>query len=546
MSMTTMMRPWLIFVTYLLDNRMKKSCKYLKWKCAWSVKNAIHVSGLLTYILLVFLPAGALVAVSALSLLNDPEGYLGYLTPGERQVSLLMHSIGLSVSVAVTAMIIATLSATFLLQTNSTLISQLKWFFFVLAPVPPYIHALVWASCTNALGIPFFGWGASFWVYLMAYLPFAVLVSLLAIRSVDSDPIRAGRVYSRDIRVYFKIILPLARSTIMAGGTIIFLLVLMDYSVPSLFSVNVYPLDIFAEYSTSGDSSAAFLMSVPLILPAIILVLPAQKWIRTISGGFSFARKQEIINMQWPVWFSTICHLAGGFLFIHIIVLFSTLLMETGSLLQFSSSVTAASNEIWVTLIICLIFAFICIPPALAVSGELIRGTKVGDAWWFAVLLPLTIPAPLIGMGLIGLWNSQMPVTLHGNLSMPVLALLARFTPFAVILMFAFMKNQNMLLMDASEVFAGSYLRSLRRIILPLLLPGIIGTIAMAFALGLGELGATLMVMPAGDATLTMRIYNYLHYGASDIVAGLSLLMTIMTAIAGIVVFYIIERWTQR
>ena len=525
---------------------MNESCKYLKWKCAWSAENAVHVTGLLAYLLVVFLPVGALVFVSVFSLLKDPAGYSGYLIPGGRQISLLMHSIVLSTSVAVAAMVVGTLAATFLWQTASPIISRFKWFFFVLAPVPPYIHALAWVSFTDALGISFSGWGASFWVYLMAYLPFAVLVSLLGLQSVDSELVQAGRVYTRDIRVYSGIILPLARSTIMAGGAIIFLLVLMDYSVPSLFSVNVYPLDIFAEYSANGDSSIAFLMSVPLILVAMSLMLLAKKWIRTLSGGFSWTGKQENVDMKWPVWFSTLFYAAGILLLLQVIILFSSLITGTGSLLQFGSSVAAATNEIRVTFIICLLFAILCIPPALAVSGELVNKKMGGNAWWLAVLLPLTLPAPLIGMGLIGLWNSQMPLIFHGNLIMPVLALLARFTPFAVILLVAFMKSQDRLLIDASRVFAGSYLRSLQGIILPLLLPGIIGTSAVAFALGLGELGATLMVMPPGDATLTMRIYNYLHYGASETVAGLSLLMTVMTALAGIVVLYVIDRYNRR
>jgi len=58
---------------------------------------------------------------------------------------------------------------------------------------------------------------------------------------------------------------------------------------------------------------------------------------------------------------------------------------------------------------------------------------------------------------------------------------------------------------------------------LPLLLPGIGAGAAVVFLLGLGELGATLLVVPPGSGTLALRIYNYLHYGASDSVAALAL-----------------------
>jgi len=68
---------------------------------------------------------------------------------------------------------------------------------------------------------------------------------------------------------------------------------------------------------------------------------------------------------------------------------------------------------------------------------------------------------------------------------------------------------------------------------LPLLLPGLLAGASLVFALTLGELGATLIVAPPGQSTLTLRIYNYLHYGASDVVAGLCLAMLLFTLAAG-------------
>ena len=50
-------------------------------------------------------------------------------------------------------------------------------------------------------------------------------------------------------------------------------------------------------------------------------------------------------------------------------------------------------------------------------------------------------------------------------------------------------------------------------------------------ALTLAELGATLIVAPPGHATITMRIYNYLHYGSSSDVAGLCLMVTVLTLV---------------
>jgi iron(III) transport system permease protein len=38
-------------------------------------------------------------------------------------------------------------------------------------------------------------------------------------------------------------------------------------------------------------------------------------------------------------------------------------------------------------------------------------------------------------------------------------------------------------------------------------------------------LGVSLLVAPPGQATLSMRVYNLLHYGATDLVSGMSLIV---------------------
>ncbi|MFN2114961.1 MAG: ABC transporter permease subunit, partial [Anaerolineae bacterium] len=115
------------------------------------------------------------------------------------------------------------------------------------------------------------------------------------------------------------------------------------------------------------------------------------------------------------------------------------------------------------------------------------------------------------------------------------LAGLARFTPFAAVIVAAQMRRIDPLLIEAARVHGDGGLRSLVAVRLPLLLPGLAAAACVTVALTLGELGATLLVTAPGDQTLTMRIYNYLHYGASDAVAGLCLAMAVAAVAATVV-----------
>jgi iron(III) transport system permease protein len=86
-------------------------------------------------------------------------------------------------------------------------------------------------------------------------------------------------------------------------------------------------------------------------------------------------------------------------------------------------------------------------------------------------------------------------------------------------------------LLDAAAVFARSRISAWTTIRLPLAAPGLFVAAGILAALTLAELGATLIVAPPGHATITLRIYNYLHYGSSSDVAGLCLMVTLLTLV---------------
>ncbi len=81
---------------------------------------------------------------------------------------------------------------------------------------------------------------------------------------------------------------------------------------------------------------------------------------------------------------------------------------------------------------------------------------------------------------------------------------------------------------------------------IPLIGPGLLAAALMTFVLSLGELGATLMVVPAGQSTLTIRIYNFLHYGASQTVASLCLSITLLVLIFALAAALVMAAWGRK
>ena len=86
---------------------------------------------------------------------------------------------------------------------------------------------------------------------------------------------------------------------------------------------------------------------------------------------------------------------------------------------------------------------------------------------------------------------------------------------------------------DAAAVFGMSRWRQLRTITLPLITSYMIITGAIIFLLVLGEVDSLLLVSPPGFTTVPVRMYGLMHYGPSELVASLSLLMIIVVGAIG-------------
>jgi iron(III) transport system permease protein len=147
---------------------------------------------------------------------------------------------------------------------------------------------------------------------------------------------------------------------------------------------------------------------------------------------------------------------------------------------------------------------------------------------WFIILIPLAIPSPLIGIGMIMMGNVPVLSSVYPAFIMPALVSVVKFAPFAAIILSIQMRGIDPLLFDAAAIFTRSRINTWSRIHLPLLAPGLVVSAGILAALTLAELGATLIVSPPGHTTITMRIYNYLHYGSSSDVAGLCLIVTLL------------------
>jgi iron(III) transport system permease protein len=493
--------------------------------------------------LLIWGPVLLLATISIREVLIHHQDWLSLLVPDARRARLLLNSMLLALGVAAIAVVLGWFGALLSWQWEGFRSSALFWLLIPLVALPPYIHAMAWLSTVawisnvfRSLGVvlrPLYGWSGSLLVEVATYAPLAFGFAWLGIRSVDVDLIELGRTARTDSQVLWRVILPLSAPTILTAGGMIFVFSVVDYSVPSLLQVHVYAMEIFAEYSASNDPVRAFLLAVPLLLMAVAVVTAVLAPLRNLAMRRTRFHPVWGNSPTWPASFDLLLRISFGIIILVTLLPLTMLITFAGPLRMTLSTWETASGELGYSLLVGVIAGLLSLPVAFPMARILVGSGGEARPWWFFIVAPLAIPASLIGISMIYLTNQTwLRSEILFNL-LPSVAYVMRFSPLAALILVAFMRRNDPLLHETAEVFQASTWRRRVFVELPMLAPGLLAASGLVFALSLGELSATLMIVPPGRATLAMRIYNYLHYGASDVVAGLGLLLVAGVLAAG-------------
>ena len=507
------------------------------------------------YGLVVLGPCIALVDPAGLPLADWPA----LILPTGRRLTLWLRTIALASGVAVGGMGLGFLMALWLQRRRGSRWAGWRMLFVLLAPLPPMTHAMAWSwllgqinmmlQAAGLRALPATGWGVAGWVQIVWLAPLATGLSLIALDSVPHELTEAAHLLQPSTRALTKIILPLAAPLLLAGGGLLFLLSLVDYGIPSIFQVNVFALDIFADFSIHGQPGRAVLVAIPLLAATAAAIIFSQSRLRSAALDPPRHQPRSAYADAWPTWLRTLVNGAQVMMLLAVAVPAVSLVSQIGSWAKLTAAVSAAAGEISYSFQVALLAALLSLPLATAAAHGALQdkwmtissdrrtpprlGVWMSKAWWLAITIPMALPGPLVGIGLIGLWNhpSVAALGIYGSRFMPVLAALARYTPLAALVMIATLRRLNPELIDAARLLQASPIRRWLLIRLPLLAHGLLAAASVVFCLTLGELSATLMIAAPGSPTLTMRIYNYLHYGASSTVAGLTLVLTTLVLI---------------
>lgn len=188
----------------------------------------------------------------------------------------------------------------------------------------------------------------------------------------------------------------------------------------------------------------------------------------------------------------------------------------------------------WQTLLNSLVFATAATALALALGGLVAAASVRSRAGWLdaVAMLPLGVSAVMLGFGFV-IAFADPPLDFRGELWLVPVAQALVAAPFVVRTLTPALRSVDRRLRDAAAVLGASPARVWREVDLPLALRALGVAAGFAFAVSLGEFGATVFVARSDWPTLPVAIFRFL--GRPGVLnagqaAALSVLLMLATA----------------
>jgi iron(III) transport system permease protein len=456
-----------------------------------------------------------------------------------RQIGLLLNSLRIAGSVAVVATALGACMGFLLARAPIRARNAVRLGLTVPLLIPSYALALSWIFATsaegfvtrlmglNAAAVVTYSPVGTIIVLAIALYPIPMLATEAAVRRIESRLEEAALLVAQAPRVLARITLPLLWPAIASSALLTFVLALSDYAVPNLLRQRVFTTEVFTAFAALYDSARAAALAVPLLAAALVVgyvvaarsasVLDVSRVSSTIGIGFAGIRPFALA--------AVVCLIGLG-----AALPVGTLAAEARTLGSIREAIDRSGGAIGESVALAGIAATVAAGVALVLGYRRARSTRRWAYWVDAALIALfAVPGTLIGVGLIELWNRPgIGGAVYGTAAIVVIAYLARFMPVAILILSAGVRRVSRSAEEAAALSGAGWVRSMRHIVLPQIAGSLLVAWVMVFVLAFGEVGASVLVAPAGHTPYPVHVLTLIANTRPEQVAALALVQTLV------------------
>jgi iron(III) transport system permease protein len=480
---------------------------------------------------------------------------------------------GNSIAFGVGSSSVAFMSGTFFAWVNERTNTPFKSLFFALSLIPLVIPAILFTVSwillaspkigivnfalqamfgTDYVFVDLYSMGGMIFVDGMHQSPLAFLMMTAAFRAMDPALEEAALMSGATVpqiarRVTLKLALPAALATLL----ILFVRAVESFEVPALLGlpvgIEVYTSSIYQaiqRYPSEVGLASAY--AVTLLLIAFLCV-HAQSRVTAEVGKFSTVTgkgfRPRMMNIgRWR--YLTMAIFVAYFM---IIVALPFLVLVWCSLQKFYSAPSLAAMKslsldayravfaypdigavIWNTAVLAVSAATVIMMMTSVLAWIVVR-TRIPGRWVLDQLasLPLVFPGLVLGLAIM-ICYLHVGIGVYGTLWIMLIAYVTRFMPYGMRYSMTSLLALHKELEESAAMSGASWRMAFRRIILPLLKPGLIAGWIYIVIVSVRELSGSILLYSPGSEVVSIMIWEYWQNGQYVELSALGVMLIVV------------------
>lgn len=372
------------------------------------------------------------------------------------------------------------------------------------------------------------------WLVLTLFTyPYVLLTVRAAVRRLDPALEEAARALGRSDRDTFRrIVLPQLRPAAAAGALLVALYTIHDFGAVSLMRFDTFTRAIYTSYQSSFDRSRAAALSIALVaLTMIVLVAEARSrgraaYYRSHASAPREPRLTALGGKRWPA-FAACTALVAVALAVPVGVIVYWMAESARAGTGLGRTLAAAGRSFEASGIAALLAVGAAWPIATMVvrfPGRIARSLERLSFVGYA------LPGIVVALSLVFVGIRVAP-PLYQTLVMLVFAYVVLFLPQAGGALRASLLQLNPALEEAAQSLGAGRMRTVRRVIVPLVRPGLAAGAALVFLTAMKELPATLLLAPTGFKTLATEVWSATNAAFFDRAAPPALALVLASSV---------------
>lgn len=435
--------------------------------------------------------------------------------------------------------------------------------FVVTYMVPPYVGAMAWLRLLNpkvgTLNIflqnlfhlesaPFniYSTGGLVWVLTTFYYPYAFITISRAMEKMDPSLEEASRISGANpIKTLFTVTLPLMLPSIVAAALLVFVAAASCYGIPSIigapgqiYTVTTRIVDYVYIGSQDGLTDATnlaiFLMAIALIVLYISNFVVGKKEYITVSGK---STRPNIVDLgKWRI---PITILVSIFAFVVVILPFVSVFL-TSVTMNMGKSVFASGNltfKYWKTIVtrsaiinsaknsvISAVWAaslgmVVCLVMAYLLKRTNAKGKKIPD---FLITVGSGTPSVVIALALIMTMSGKFGINIYNTMFIMVIAYMIKYMLMGMRTVVSAFSQISPSLEEAAQISGSGWLRRLKDVVLPLIIPSVVAGWFLIFMPCFYELTMSNLLYSNNTKTLGVELFIYQTYHSQQTASALA------------------------